>query len=63
MMKKETGARELRKVEEKWRDVKQTDNDDGIKSNFIGAAGSINFLCIQFMGEYAIVQPDNEPYT
>ena len=50
-------------MEEKWRDKKQRDNDDGIKSNFVGAASSVNYLYIQFSGEYVIVQQDNEPYT
>ena len=50
----ESCARGSRKVEEKWRErereEKQRDNDDGIKSNYIGAASSINHLYIQFSG-------------
>ena len=57
------GARALRKVEKKWRDEKPTENDEGMKSNFIGAASIIKYLYIQLTGEYAIVQQNNEAHA
>ena len=41
---------------EKWNEEKQRENDEGIKSNFITAASSINQVYIQFRGGYCPIR-------